>query len=846
MDHHFHCNNTACRYRHKRKLRPLVISIAGSRRHEQITKMFTTHPSLSAHFEAPTFTPGVPSRELRNRLRLLEYAYRAGLLPEIEWELICKAINEHLLEDGDNDVDKTLTTDLRTVSQESIKGEKHTPIDPFIYLATTSRIDVVEEQQPSTTSNQDGSVKTTPTLGKKKTKKNEYETQSLVPISPNRRGSAEDIALPYSMELWRKAKTLNRDRSVFGCALAHLIAMKTLIGDNNNEKSDDLSSHHEASHFDFILEDNARAFVGIESTASCECASRIWDMIETSNNATDKPHLRYYGYLGSKPNLKWLYSQHIPRKSFPDSTGEGDGCKIFPFPTNDDFLLDSIDGRSKSSSTRSTNETEATETEDLSKGQPHFDTPGGTAIWGMFAYTISPAAYHALIEQLRNDVGMLMWKGKRMRAYQAKAIDKIIPRTVRETFGETAVHLSNKVAFVRAPMLGSLLHKQWEQGFCESTELQHELSNQGKGCDVWDHVWLEEEERFIVDYRKKNDNWIRKEDMKDKLSSKSNGTTTTRGRSQSPANISLLSIISMILLVNTFASAFTMKSIHTMQQLGTSRLGSTTKSNTEAVLANGEKRERAMLGNVPIISRTINIAENMNVTIWELERPSSLIQEWWSLDENERESRVGDPFGVVMWPGSIVASKELMKQQKNVLNAEVLILGAGTGVEAFAAAMLGASKVIATDINPLSLQLLGYGAQRMEGIGNVVEAVHFDLFSSEPLPPCDILVAADTLYNEHLAKQVGHRLHEAIVRSFDVGSSPTKVLVTDSQQFHGTDFLQEKEMVELNALFEQGGWKPLQWEIEKLKNVRGSGVLIDEDQTYDVNVRAIRWGWDQC
>ena len=133
--------------------------------------MFTTHPSLSAHFEAPTFTPGVPSRELRNRLRLLEYANRAGLLPEIEWELICKAINEHLLEDGDNDVDKTLTTDLRTVSQESIKGEKHTPIDPFIYLATTSRIDVVEEQPSSTNC----LLK----KKKKKIKKNEYETKSL-------------------------------------------------------------------------------------------------------------------------------------------------------------------------------------------------------------------------------------------------------------------------------------------------------------------------------------------------------------------------------------------------------------------------------------------------------------------------------------------------------------------------------------------------------------------------------------------------------------------------------------------------------------------------------------------
>lgn len=148
-------------------------------------------------------------------------------------------------------------------------------------------------------------------------------------------------------------------------------------------------------------------------------------------------------------------------------------------------------------------------------------------------------------------------------------------------------------------------------------------------------------------------------------------------------------------------------------------------------------RERAKLGRVPIISRTIHIDiddpailgdgkeqnKSLDVTVWEMASPSEMIQNWWSVDQSERTSGIGDPFGVVMWPGSIVASKMLMKQhftnlQSPVANATVLILGAGTGVEAQTAALLGARRVIATDINQLTLGLLEYGVKRM---GEVID-----------------------------------------------------------------------------------------------------------------------------
>lgn len=187
--------------------------------------------------------------------------------------------------------------------------------------------------------------------------------------------------------------------------------------------------------------------------------------------------------------------------------------------------------------------------------------------------------------------------------------------------------------------------------------------------------------------------------------------------------------IMMLLFVVQRADAFSCKH--------SSKLKSHASSGGNSI---DNERKLGKIGKVPIISRTISIDVNipsdlqrrdlseehiysigedihrLDVTIWEMHQPSELIQEWWSIDRSEQERRVGDPFGVVMWPGSILASRELMKQhlcnrnEASITNATVLVLGAGTGVEALTAALLGAKRVIATDINPLTLKLFEYGA----------------------------------------------------------------------------------------------------------------------------------------
>ena len=43
--------------------------------------------------------------------------------------------------------------------------------------------------------------------------------------------------------------------------------------------------------------------------------------------------------------------------------------------------------------------------------------PGGTPVWGAYAYWISKQGYEHVLSELQKDVGSLLWKGKRARYY---------------------------------------------------------------------------------------------------------------------------------------------------------------------------------------------------------------------------------------------------------------------------------------------------------------------------------------------------------------------------------------------------------------------------------------------
>lgn len=122
-----------------------------------------------------------------------------------------------------------------------------------------------------------------------------------------------------------------------------------------------------------------------------------------------------------------------------------------------------------------------------------------------------------------------------------------------------------------------------------------------------------------------------------------------------------------------------------------------------------------------IRSRLVPITEPWNVTIWEWNEPSRVMEHYWSSQQDfVSRQHLLDPFGLVSWPGSVVAARELLKYTKQIQDSTVLIVGAGPGVEAQAVAMLGAERVVATDIHPTTLQLLRYGAQEA-GLDEVIQ-----------------------------------------------------------------------------------------------------------------------------
>lgn len=188
-----------------------------------------------------------------------------------------------------------------------------------------------------------------------------------------------------------------------------------------------------------------------------------------------------------------------------------------------------------------------------------------------------------------------------------------------------------------------------------------------------------------------------------------------------------------------------------------------------------------------------------------------------------------DPFGLMAWPGSVVAAQELMLHRHMVKGRRVLVLGAGVGIEAQAAAQLGAASVYATDIHPATLQLLDYGTQRA-GLESIVSTALFDITSDEALPPCDLMIVADVLYIEELAAQVARRFSEA--RS--AAETPPAILITDSQRFvrqFAPDLCASMQSIGVQA--------GVAWSSRNLSAFTGSGVMIDEDQTYEVQARLV-------
>lgn len=202
--------------------------------------------------------------------------------------------------------------------------------------------------------------------------------------------------------------------------------------------------------------------------------------------------------------------------------------------------------------------------------------------------------------------------------------------------------------------------------------------------------------------------------------------------------------------------------------------------------------------------------------MYEYHAVSALVAEW------SEGSEALDPFGVVLWPAADVLA-ELVSREEDLRERTTLELGCGTGLCSLVAASQGASRVIATDVNPATLELVSSAAARQR-LG-AVEVRVFDMCSAEELPPgVDLLLAADVCYNEKIARALARRCEQASIRG-------VRCLVADSVNI-ARDFLLE-ELGILGVEFSQD---------VVTRSFSGHAVSLDQDVERTCSVAVFRIG----
>ena len=100
------------------------------------------------------------------------------------------------------------------------------------------------------------------------------------------------------------------------------------------------------------------------------------------------------------------------------------------------------------------------------------------------------------------------------------------------------------------------------------------------------------------------------------------------------------------------------------------------------------------------------------------------------------------PFWSFCWSSGQVLARWIMERKDFVEGRRVLDFGTGSGVVAVAAALSGAGKVIACDIDPVSLEAVKANAEL-----NHVEIEVSRSFESASAQGFDVILAADVLYD---------------------------------------------------------------------------------------------------
>ncbi|TWF73714.1 class I SAM-dependent methyltransferase [Kitasatospora viridis] len=163
-------------------------------------------------------------------------------------------------------------------------------------------------------------------------------------------------------------------------------------------------------------------------------------------------------------------------------------------------------------------------------------------------------------------------------------------------------------------------------------------------------------------------------------------------------------------------------------------------------------RERTRRGPVPFVPEI------------ELHMAEEVLELWEALEAARGEVGLPPPFWAFPWAGGVAVARYVLDHPETVAGRRVLDLAAGSGLVAVAAALCGASSVLAIDIDPYAIAATEVNAAAN---GVRVEALAQDVLDGDG-GPAEVVLAGDVFYERTMAARFLPFLERARARGAEV------------------------------------------------------------------------------
>jgi predicted nicotinamide N-methyase len=129
---------------------------------------------------------------------------------------------------------------------------------------------------------------------------------------------------------------------------------------------------------------------------------------------------------------------------------------------------------------------------------------------------------------------------------------------------------------------------------------------------------------------------------------------------------------------------------------------------------------------------------------------SDVVALWEALEVQAGAAPSDPPFWAAAWPGGQALARYVLDVPALVAGRSVLDLGSGSGLVAVAAALAGARRVVASEIDPFGAAAVAVNAAD-NGVGPF--EVVGDVLDSGP-PGVDVVLAGDVCYDRAMSERV--------------------------------------------------------------------------------------------